>query len=384
MRIGVNALYLIPGGVGGTEIYLRSLLDALAGVDRKNQYLLITNLETGSRLGPSAPNFSVLSQPVRARLRPLRLLWEQLWLPAVALQYRLDVLFNPGFTAPALVPCPSVTVFHDLQHKRHPEYFRWFDLPFWRLFLYQSARTSTALVAVSEATRRDLEIFYPWARGKIHVIPHGVDPRCFQIARERRDGNPAPSATQATSQTGRTGDQRLILCVSTLHPHKNIPALIRAFARLQPQRSPYRLVVAGMFGFDTDRVLKEIENRGVQSLVRLTGWISRDELYSYYRQAWACIYPTRFEGFGLPVLEALAAGIPTACSDIEPLRTLVGDAALLFNPENEEAIYKALCAIAEDAALRKELAERGPEQAKRYSWEEAARKTLHLFATVAG
>jgi hypothetical protein len=135
LRIGVNALYLIPGGVGGTEIYLRGLLAGLAEIDAVNRYFIFTNRETGPDLVPQRPNFQRLPQPVRAVSRPARILWEQAALPLAAVRHSLDVMLNPGFTAPVFCPCPQVTVFHDLQHKRHPEYFRWFDLPFWRLML---------------------------------------------------------------------------------------------------------------------------------------------------------------------------------------------------------------------------------------------------------
>src|ERR1017187_10484013 len=134
LRVGVNALYLIPGGVGGTEIYLRGLLQALAGVDGTNRYFVFTNRYTESDLVPRRENFQVMPQPVRAVSRPARLLWEQTGLPIEAARLRLDVMLNPGFTAPLMATCPQVTVFHDLQHLRHPEYFRWFDLPFWRFF----------------------------------------------------------------------------------------------------------------------------------------------------------------------------------------------------------------------------------------------------------
>src|SRR5688572_12387056 len=122
MRIGVNTLYLIPGGVGGTEIYLRNLLPALARIDAKNEYFVFTNAETGAELVP--PEFTHLPQAVRATNRPRRLLYEQTSLPTQARTHRLDVLLNPGFTAPAFPGCPNVTVFHDLQHKRRPEYFK--------------------------------------------------------------------------------------------------------------------------------------------------------------------------------------------------------------------------------------------------------------------
>jgi glycosyltransferase involved in cell wall biosynthesis len=189
VRIGVNALYLIPGGVGGTEIYLRELPAALAGVDRENRYLVFTNRETGSSLVPAAPNFEAAPQPVRAAFRPARILWEQTGLPLEAARRRLDVLLNPGFTAPVCCTCPSVTVFHDLQHKRHPEFFRWHDLPFWRLLLWAAAHCSRRIIAVSEATRRDLLRFYRLPPGKIDVVPHGVGQEFF--ARRAAAARPA-------------------------------------------------------------------------------------------------------------------------------------------------------------------------------------------------
>lgn len=367
LRIGVNALYLLPGGVGGTETYLRSLLEALARIDPVNEYVLFTNRETGNSLVPGFRQFHVACQPVPARIRPVRILWEQLVLPVVCRRHELDVLFNPGFTAPAAASCPSVTVFHDLQHKRHPEFFRWFDLPFWRLFLYQSARTSRWLIAVSEATAADLERFYPFVRGRVRVIPHGVDPRCLEIARQRQDGSP----------------EDIVLCVSTLHPHKNIPLLVRAFARFHRQYPSYRLVVAGLFGFDSAAVRRAIASCGLEQAVVLTGWIEREELYGWYRRARACVLPSCFEGFGMPLLEALAAGIPTACSNISPLRELAGEAALLFPPNDEQALVEALKVICNDGGLRARLAARGPLRARQFSWEETARQTLAVLRSAA-
>src|SRR5580700_1536884 len=188
-RVGINALYLIPGGVGGTEIYLRELLAAMARLDTdndtKNEYFVFTNMETGADLVPRQANFHWKPQAIHARRRPARILWEQIVLPIEASRYRLDVLFNPGFTAPVLAPCPCVTVFHDLQHKRHPEYFRWWDLPFWRLLLWASAHRSRALIAPTEATREDLLRFYPFTRERVKVIPHGVDRAFFSLDRTK-------------------------------------------------------------------------------------------------------------------------------------------------------------------------------------------------------
>jgi glycosyltransferase involved in cell wall biosynthesis len=365
LRLGVNALYLIPGRVGGTEIYLRSLLRALAEIDPANLYFIFTNRETGPDLAPNLPNFKLAPQPVRAVSRPARILWEQTALPLAALRLGLDAMLNPGFTAPLLCPCPQVTVFHDLQHKRHPEYFRWFDRPFWDFFLFWSAHLSTLVLAVSAATRADLLRHYRLPENKVRIVPHGVDPAFFAIAARRA---PEP----------------FLLTVSTLHPHKNLAGLLRAFALFRLARPDFRLVVCGLHGFAASALHELRDALGLRDAVDFPGWIPRAEVYGLYARAWGFIYPTRFEGFGLPILEALAAGVPAACSHIEPLTSIAGGAALEFDPADEAAIAQAMLRIAQDEPLRRHLAEMGPRRAAQFSWRATAAATLDALSWACG
>jgi glycosyltransferase involved in cell wall biosynthesis len=354
MRIGVNALYLIPGGVGGTEIYLRNLLAALGRVDRTNEYFVFTNRETGADL----PNAVPLA--VNATNRPARLLLEQMVLPREARRRRIDILLNAGFTAPWLGACPNVTVFHDLQHKRHPEHFRWFDLPFWRLSLYAAVRRSVMLIAVSEETKRDLMRYYRLPADRVRVVHHGVEEVFFDIGAARGTHAPDP----------------LLLCVSTLHPHKNHERLLRAFSRFRAAHPEYKLVLAGLRGFHADAIERVIQELGLADAVRITGWIPRDELLDLYRRAAAFVYPSTFEGFGMPVLEAMAAGLPVACSAIEPLVTLTAGTTVLFPQGDESAIAAALERIAGDASLVAAARER----ARQFSWDACARETLAVLS----
>ena len=358
LRIGVNALYLIPGRVGGTEIYLRSLLATLAEIDSRNQYTVFTNRETGTDLVPAKPNFKCQAVSIRASFRPARILWEQIGLPLAAARQHLDVLFNPGFTSPMLCPCVTVSVFHDLQHRRRPELFRRVDLPFWRILLYVSAHRSTRLLAISDATRDDLLRFYRIEPKNITVTPLGVDPVFFDISRRRGIADP------------------YILTVSTLHPHKNVDRLMHAFAEFRKTRPEFRLIVVGLRGFYTAALEKLRIALGLSEAVCFTGWIPRAELYDLFAGAAAFIYPSTFEGFGLPVLEALAAGIPVACSRIEPLSSLAGSAALQFDPGEPSAILEAMVRITSDRDLRARLSTEGPVRAKEFSWEKTARLTL--------
>jgi glycosyltransferase involved in cell wall biosynthesis len=363
LRIGVNALYLIPGGVGGAEIYLRELLRALAGIDAKidaeidarNEYFVFTNRETGPDLVPQRPNFHRMPQRVRATFRPARIIWEQTALPLEAARLGLDALLNPGFTAPVFCGCAAVTVFHDMQHKRHPEHFRRLDLLTWRVLLFASAQLATTILADSDATRADVLRYYRLPAAKVRVAPLGVDQAFFGLQR-------AP--------------EKLLLTVSTLHPHKGLDALLHAFAQFHRTRPDFRLAIAGLRGFHAEALEKLRTDLGLAGAVEFTGWIPRAQLYDLYRRAWAFLYPSTFEGFGMPVVEALAAGIPTGCSNIEPLAGIAGGAALLFEPDNVEAIYSAMVRLTEDEPLRARLAAEGPLRAASFSWRTTARATL--------
>lgn len=350
MRIGINALYLIPGGVGGTEIYLRNLLRALAQIDTVNEYIVFTNRETGPDLVPKG--FAHAPLPVCAASRPARLMYEQTRLAAQVRRHRADVLFNPGFTAPAFPGCPNVTVFHDLQHKRHPEYFRPMDLPAWNFFLWLSVKRSRIIVADSEATRADLMRYYALGEERIVVAPLGVEPEFYTLARR-----PEP----------------FFLCVSTLHPHKNLDNLLRAFAQFRQEMPEYRLVMTGVRGFHTEQVERTIAELGLSGSVTLTGWIERSELYALFERAAGMLYPSTFEGFGLPVVEAMAAGLPLACSNIEPLHSIVDGSAIEFAPEDIEGMVLAMRRLASNP---EELSRKGRVRAESFRWEETARKTL--------
>jgi glycosyltransferase involved in cell wall biosynthesis len=346
IRIGVNALYLIPGGVGGTEIYLRNLLRALAEIDAVNQYVVFTNRETGADLVPDCPNFAQARQPVSAAFRPARILSEQFVLPFAIRKHRIGVLLNPGFTAPLLCGCPMVTVFHDLQHKRHPEYFRWFDLPFWNFFLRAAIRRSRGLIAVSQATADDLERYYGRSAQVIH---HGVERRFFEISQHREPRD-------------------YLLCVSTTHPHKNLQRLLCVHAQI---KNAPRLVLTGVRGF----AAREIESLA-SGAVEITGWIPREQLHELYRGALGFIYPSMFEGFGMPVLEAMAAGVPVACSDIPPLREIAGSTVHFFDPSSDREIQDALLLLA-SGKISTEAAQR---RAADFSWEKTARSTLDYLS----
>ncbi len=369
LRIGINLLFLIPGGVGGTEIYTRNVLDSLAEVDSVNQYFVFRNLETESAIVPKQANFIDCPQPVRATFRPARIAYEQTAFVGAIVRRRLDVILNGGYTAPLLCPAPMVTVFFDLQYKIHPENFHPIDLVFWRMLLPLSARRSRRLVAMSEAAREQLETYYPWSAAKIGIVPHGIERRFSEIALAR----------ETKSSFG-----NYVLAVSTLGPHKNYDGLLRAFASYRQRHADVRLIVVGIKGSSAEQLATLRDELGLRDTVTFTGWIPREELYRLYENAKAFIYASKFEGFGIPVLEALAAGIPTACSAIPALREIVGTSARLFDPSNVDDIAAALEELTSEASSTTTAAiETGRRRAQMYGWQGSARKLVDILSSAA-
>ena len=346
MRIGVNALFLIPGEVGGTEIYLRNLLAAFAAEPDDHEYILFTNRETGASLAPpDDARFQSWPQPIAGRFRPGRILWEQL----VMSTGDCDVLLNPGFTSSYFAGCPQLTWIHDLQHKRHPEYFKFADLLAWQFLVWASARRSTELLTLSESSREDIHRFYGVVMERIHIAAPGVG-EVFPAIDARRN-------------------EPIVLCVSTLHPHKGIETLLEAFAMFRLNHPEFRLVLAGMKGFHT-QVIEAKAGAGVE----ITGWLDREDLYDLYRRASLFVFPSTFEGFGMPILEAMASGLPTICTNARPMSDVSGDGALHFQSGNAADLARQM----ERALTEPGLIEKGKRRAAEFTWQRTARTVLDL------
>ena len=323
-------------------------------------YAVFLNRETDSELVPESPRFRGIRCPVRAAFRPARILFEQIRLPRMLTRHGIDVLLNPGFTAPLFARCPQVTVFHDLQHKIHPEFFRARDLPFWNILLAGSAACSSRLIAVSDSTARDLAECFPRAAGKIATVPHGVDPEFFEIGKRRREGPGRP----------------FILVVSTLHAHKNLERAIEAYRRFRAAHPEYKLVIAGLKGFAATALQDRVGALGLSEDVEFTGWIPRSDLYALFSAASAFFPPSLFEGFGMPLVEALAAGIPTACSSIPTFCQIADGIACMFDPTSTDAMLEALETVTRNEDFRSRAILDGPARARIFDCDKAAEATL--------
>lgn len=373
LRIGVNALYLIPGGVGGTEIYLRNLLAALAEIDRRNEYFVYMNRETDAGLCPAQANFAPVATGVKATFRPGRLIWERLRLPSQMRADSLDVLFSPGFTAPTWGPGRRVTVIHDLQHIRQPQNFGFVERQAWNWSVKSAVDNATLIVTVSDSSKRDIEEAYGVDPNKVRVIQHGVEDAFFELRENERYGPEIPAAA------GLPADVRYLLAVSTVHPHKNWETLIDAFAALVREGSELHLAVSGLPGKAWAGVKDKADKARLSERVHLLGWQPRERLIGLFKFAEALVFPSTFEGFGMPVLEAMAAELPVVCSNIPPLREIADGSAHFFDPASSDDLAAVLRGALQDRERRRKLVATGLERARHFSWRRSAERTLATF-----
>ncbi len=376
MRIAVNALFLRSGRVGGSEIALRGLVRALAGLRPDDRIRVYVPAPEVGRLGFGA-GVDEVAAPVPTRPRAARILGEQTWLPARLAKDRMDVLWNAGFTAPVACRVPQVTSIFDTQHLRHPEYFRPTHRLAWRVLVDVAIARSRRVSCPSAATRADLAALRPRHASKYRYVPLGVEDDWLAV----------PGAAERADWRGRFGlPDRFAVCVGTTHPHKGHATLLRAWrALLDAGPPPPPLVLTGVTGF-ADAAVRELVHRlELGALVRHLGWIARDDLRGLVGSAEVALVPSRFEGFGLPLLEAMALGTPTIASDLPVFRE-VGQELVTWVPAADPGAWVGAIrtALAMPAQERRDRAERARRAASAWTWERGATMLGELLDEVVG
>ncbi len=360
-RLGVNLLYLVPRQVGGTEIYARRLVAELAR--ELPEVVVFCGAEAAAELpDPSWPaNVRVVRAPVRAAIKPLRLLFELLWLPLAARRARVELVHSLGTTAPLWGPI-RVTTVHDLIYEHFPGAFPAAARLGLQLVVPAGARRSRRVQVSSSYTKGDVVEHFGLDPGKVDVVPLGLGMRDVP--------DPAPEADLRARLE--LGTVPVLLTVNAALPHKNLERLLRALALVDGPA----LALVGHAGRDTERLRALAGELGIAGRVRLTGWLSDEDLEGLYRLAAGFVYPSLHEGFGMPVLEAMRRGTPVACADATSLPEVVGDAALLFDPLSVEAIAAAMREL---LAGRPELVAKGRERAASFGWERTARAAIESY-----
>ncbi|MGD9046658.1 MAG: glycosyltransferase family 1 protein [Anaerolineae bacterium] len=380
MRIGIDYTAAVRQG-GGIGRYTRNLIRALVELDSANHYKLMVagGWGDGDGLGPWPANVEV--RPVALSDRWMHLLWQRLRLPVPvqAVTGSIDLFHSPDFVLPPTAGTPTILTVHDLSFLRVPQFF----VPEFRKYLEGAVNRAVSraghILADSESTRRDLLELMSVEPERVSVLYPGVEAR-FRRVEDR--------AALAQVRSRYDVPERFILGLSTLQPRKNFEGLIEAFRRLlnehgdEPEMMGLQLVIAGGKGWMYEEMLALVERRGLTDRVRFPGFAADEDLPALYSLAAVFAFPSWYEGFGLPVLEAMACGTPVVAADNSSLPEAVGKAGLMVSAGDTAALASALADLLADGELRARLGAAGREQARKFTWEDAGRELLEVYQRV--
>jgi glycosyltransferase involved in cell wall biosynthesis len=347
----------------GVGRYFQGLVSGLQEIDRENRYVLFSS-SFKERARPEArpSNFRLVDRRVPVSI--LNALWHRLELPPFdwLAGSRLDIAHSP---TPLRLPsrrARSIVTVCDLFFLDHPEATSREIRRDYTALVRSHARKADAILAISATTADDVAARLDVPRERIHVVHAGIDPRFLGAAPSRNGGGPP-----------------YLLAVATEEPRKNLSTLLEAFAILKGRGFDGSLRIAGGAGLDTSRVVETIARLGIEREVSRLGYVDSLELPSLYRNARALVSPSLWEGFGLPLLEAMASTTPLVASDIPVHREVAADAAVFVPPEDPEAIANGIESVWTDEALRARLAARGAARVRDFSWASSARKMLGVY-----
>jgi glycosyltransferase involved in cell wall biosynthesis len=370
MHVGLNLIFLVPGETGGMEVYARELIPALISqAPSGTRFTAFVNRETAAvGDGPWGEILPAVTVPVNARNRVQWVLGEQTLLVSMAARARVTLMHSLASTAPLWGPFRRVTTVHDLIYARFPDAHAGIRDKGMRVLVPLAARRSQRVIADSLSTREDLVELVGLSRERIDVVPLGLG--------VHRRSHPLLEV-QLRARLG-LGQRRVVLSLSAKRPHKNLTALIGALALMAPERRP--LLVLPGYPTEHEQELRErAHSEGVEDDVRFLGWLGASEIEGLWQIADAFVFPSLYEGFGLPVLEAMARGVPVACSNASSLLEVAGDAALLFDPHSQSEIAHAIELLLGDASQAERLRGAGLERAREFTWERTARLTLESY-----
>ena len=366
MLIALNLLYLIPGVVGGTETYATSLIHALAKVDGENDYVVFVNKGGADLDVTPGPNFHRIVCPFIALRRIVRYGWEQGIFPFQLRQRRPDLVHSLGYVSPLAGPRPQVVTVPDLNYIRHQGRHTAAGRRVLRFFVEQTVKRADHVITISEFSRGEIVRNLDIAEDKV-TVTHLAGRESSNGAAGAHDNPPSIPAPY-------------IMAFSSLSAHKNLPRLVAAFQRIVDV-VPHSLVLVGHLPENPD-FRAELE-RAIGDRIRFTGYLPDEQVMTLMRNASLFAFPSLYEGFGLPILDAQHARVPVTCSAVAALPEVAGDGAYLFDPMSVDEIANALKACLLDLDLRATLTEKGFRNAARFSWAKTARETLAVYSAVA-
>jgi len=363
LRLGVNTLFYLPGEVGGSETYLLETLRSLSCLPDAPALVLFSNLENDGKLRAEFPAAEVIGSGIAATSRVARILAEQIQLPRLAKRARVELLWSPGYTAPALAPCPQVVSILDMQYKRFPQDVSWLAARTMDVLFPSAVRRSDAVVTISEFAKSELIRYLRVPQEKVTVTLLAADPAFGEPSA------PPPDPVQGAP---------FLLCVAHTYPHKNVVQLVRAFNRLADV-IPHRLVLVGKERFGESEVAEALKGSPPDRVIRFPGLRFR-ELISLVQAADWFVFPSLYEGFGLPVLEAMCAGTPVLTTREASIPEIGGEAVRYADARDMEKLAEALRAAIElPQKERSQLIEAAKKRASGFTWEASARQLMDVF-----
>src|SRR5579884_1323393 len=358
MRVGVDA-HLLPPGQGyraaGVAVYVEQLIRRLPRVAPGLEFLFFT--PPGWEMAGAVPSRLPTSRPLT------RIAWEQAAAPVLARRWKLDVTHGPVNVLPLLSTTRGVVTVHDLAFLKYPKAFRRSRGVYLKLVVGASVRKAAAVITPSRSTREDVIEHFGVDLEKVHVIPLGVDEHY-----------------QHSGPVDAPLDGPYVLYAGTLEPRKNVPLLLRAFAELRRLGYPHRLALVGGPGWKYRGVFELISRLGIEDAVVAPGFV--EDLLPWYNRADLFIYPSVYEGFGLPPLEAMACGTPVITSSAGSLGEVVDDAALTFPPYDQEALLALIRSVLDNRETAERLRALGPQRAAQFPWDETARQTAAVYESL--
>jgi glycosyltransferase involved in cell wall biosynthesis len=358
-KVGINLLWMVPGVVGGSETYATRLLRGLAERSTAFDYTIFALPQFADAHPDLAKTFKIAYAPVTGHWRSFRIAGENSWLVAQCRRRNIALVHHAGGTVPAIrTPRPVLTI-HDLQYLYYPEYFTRAKLKYLRVMVPRSAEAARLILTPSEFTRRTVIERLNIDPNFVVVVPHGISPH------EHRE-----HMTNVRDEYDIRGPYFLYPAIT--YPHKNHLVLVEAFAEVLESHRDTTLVLTGAKGSMEVRINSEISNLGISANVKRLGYIPSHHLDALYQEAVAMCFPSRFEGFGAPILEAMGRSCPVIAADATALPEVVADAGRLLSPDNADHWAQAMSDLLVDSELRSRMAKAGLERAREFSWTTAA------------
>jgi glycosyltransferase involved in cell wall biosynthesis len=368
MRIAIDARKLRDFGIG---TYIRNILIELSRLDRETEYVVLCrpdDVDSGDVLGR---NFRMVPEAA-----PTYSIAEQFKIPLALARESIRMVHEPHYVLPPLVQCRSVVTIHDCIHLMFPEYLpNRLGYYYAKASMWTATRKADRILTVSEASKRDILRFFDVAPDRVSVIHNAIDERFLA---------PADAERMDLVRQRYQLDHPFVLYVGNIKPHKNIERLIAAFARARGQLgNDVKLIIVGDEISKYPGLRQSVHKHKLDKFVRFLGFQPMETLAAFYRLARAFVFPSLYEGFGLPPLEAMACGTPVITSNVSSLPEVAGGAALLVDPYDEEAIASAMVRAVTDETLRAELIEKGKQRARTFSWTQSVQRIHEIYMQVA-